>query len=101
MQHLAAVQLAEHLKDARDFPARCSFAPALAGSMKKRAEIAVPRILQCEAIQKLAVRPGRRERVEHANRARMVVEHLTEVRFAQPGFFVGTHLEAELCRHSR
>ena len=69
--------------------------------MEEGAEIAMPCILEREAVQKLSVRPDRREGIEHANGTRMIVEHLTEIGFAQPRVLVRAHLETEFRGHDR
>src|SRR5262245_2647158 len=78
MQHLSAVQPAEHLKDAGDFTARDELRPSLAVALQERAQIAMTCIFECKAVQDPARSLHDWKRVEHANRARMFVEHLTE-----------------------
>ena len=84
VQHLAAVQLAEHLQDARDLAPGRALGPALAGALQERAQVAVARVLEREAVEQPAVRAHEREGVEDADRARVPVEQLPEVRLAQP-----------------
>ena len=46
VERLAAVQLAEHLEDARDLAARRRLGPALRRARQERAQVAVPRVLE-------------------------------------------------------
>ena len=104
MQQLAAMQLAEHLEDAGDLAAGGGFRPAAAGALKKRAEVAVRRVLEGEAVQdamRARPRPHQRKRVEDANRARVAVEQLAEVGFAQPAVDALADLDADRLRDRR
>jgi len=58
-------------------------------------------VLDDEAVEHVAVGTNQRKLIEHANRARMSVEHLTEVRFAQPSVDVRAHLDAHLFWYDR
>src|SRR5439155_13054539 len=55
MQRLPAVQLAEDAEDAGDLAARGRLRPALAAAREKRAQVAVARVLEREAVQHPAV----------------------------------------------
>ena len=52
------------------------------------------RVLEREAVEDLSVAAHQRKRVEDANRPRMPVEQLPEVRLAQPAVDPGAHLDA-------
>ena len=73
----------------------------LRGARQERAQIAVPRVLEREAVEHAAVGAHQRKRVEHANRARMRVEQLAEVRLAQPAVDAAADLDADRLRHHR
>src|SRR5262249_30462903 len=60
MQHLSAVQLAEHLQDAGDLAPYGPLRPALARAMEIGPEVALPRVLERQAVQDAAV--GARQR---------------------------------------
>ena len=96
MQQLAAMQLAQYLQDARDLPAGRGFGPALAAAFQKRAQVAMLRVLEREAIQDRCARLCHRERVEDAYCPWVSVQHLAEVGFTQPAVDVWAHLETEL-----
>ena len=95
VEHLAAVQLAEHLEDARDLAPRRALGPALAGAVQERAEVAVARVLEGEAVEDAAVGAHEGKRVEDADRPRMAVEQLAEVRLAQPAVDALADLDAD------
>ena len=80
MEQLAAVQLAEHFQDAGDLAAHRRFAPPAAVALQERAQVAVRRVLECQAIQGRLAGRDEREGVEHADRPRVIVEQLSEVR---------------------
>ena len=101
MEHLAAVELAEHFEDARDLAPGRLLGPALARMMQVRAEVAVPRVLERQAVQNLPVRAEQRKRVVDADRPRMPVEQLPEVRFAQPPVDPRADLDAHGLRDAR
>src|SRR5262245_37320814 len=84
MERVAAVQLAEDLEDARNLATRDRFVPSLRAAREKGAEIAVACVLEGQAVQDGAVPTHQRKVIEHANRTRMAVEQLPEIRFAQP-----------------
>ena len=73
----------------------------LAERLQERAEIAMPRVLERQTVR-AACPPActQRERVEHADRARVVVEQLAEVRLAQPAVDARAHLDAQAPRDS-
>ena len=56
MQHLAAVEPAEHLQDARDLAPGDALGPARAAALQVRAQVAVARVLEREAVEQPAVR---------------------------------------------
>jgi hypothetical protein len=101
VQHLAAVQLAEHLQDARDLTPRGRLRPAPARAMEEGTEVALPRILQGKAVENAAVLSQQGKGVEHADRTRMIVQELAEVRLAQPPVDAGAHLDADDLRDDR
>jgi len=101
VQRLAAMQLAEHFEDAGDFAPRRRLGPSLAGPRQERAQIAVARVLEREAVQHAAIGPHQRKGIEHANRAGVVVEQLADVRFAEPAVDAAAHLDAERVRNHR
>src|SRR5439155_17036492 len=81
---LAAVQLSEHLEDARDLAARGGFRPPRAGAVQEGAEVAVSRVLEGQAVQHGPPRARQGERVEDADRARVTVQELPEVGLPEP-----------------
>ena len=101
VQHLAAVQLAEDLEDAGDLAPRGSLRPSAAVLAQVRAEVAVRRVLEREAIMDVAGVAREREGVEDANRPRMTVEELAEVGFAQPAVDARTDFDADRPGHVR
>ena len=58
--------------------------PAPCRALQKAIEIAVRRVLEREAVEHVAVGLHERKRVVDADRARMAIEQLAEVRLAQP-----------------
>ncbi len=82
MQHAPAVELAEHLEHSRNLAPRPGFRPRLAIAAQKRAEIAVPRVLERQAIEDLPVDADQWKTVVDADGPRMLVEQLPEVRLA-------------------
>ena len=96
MQQLAAVQLAEHLEDAGDLAPRRRLGPRLPARCRKRAEIAVARVLERQAVEHLAVGAHQREAIEDADRARVTVQQQAEVRLAQPAVDARADLDADL-----
>ena len=100
------MQLSEHLEDAGDLAPRRGFGPALAGAGQERAEVAVTRVLEREAVENLtsiadAFGTQQRKPVEHGNRPRMAVQELPEVRLAQPPVDVGAHFDADVLGDDR
>src|SRR5439155_1119385 len=97
MKCLAAVQLSEHLEETGDLAPCRRLRPAFAGPRQERAEVAIARVLEREAVQNLFVWAGvaqNGESVENANRAGMSVEQLPEVRLPQPPVDASAHLDA-------
>src|SRR5437764_696112 len=88
VERLPSMQLAEHLENAVNFPARCPFRPSLAGARQERAELPVSCVLEHETVEDrtavLRSRTGGHQGkfVEYANRPRMSVEQVAEVRLA-------------------
>ena len=99
MQQLPAVQLAEDLQDAGDLAAGGPLRPSSAGPREECAQIAVARVLERQDVEDGLRRPQQRKRVEDANRARVILEQLAEVRLAQPAADVRAHLETDHLRH--
>ena len=95
VERLAAVQLSKHLEDTRDFASRGGLRPPLGGAGQEGAQVAVARVLEREAVQHLSVGAHQRKRVEDANRPRMSVQQLPEVRLAQPPVDARAHLDAD------
>src|SRR5262249_44610602 len=95
VEHLPAVQLAEDLEDADDRAARGPLRPALARLLEVRAEVAVLRVLEDEAVEHAAVDADQRERVEDADRVRVAVEEASEVRLAHPAVDVLARLHRD------
>lgn len=95
VQHLPTVQLPEHVENPGNLASHGALGPALLGAMQVCAEVSMPRVLECEVIQDLPIRPHQRKRVEHADCARMTIEELPEVRLAQPSVNPWTHLDAD------
>src|SRR5262249_19162483 len=59
------------------------------------AEVAVPRVLEREAIEDAPVAPHQRKRIEQTDGAGMPVEQLSEIRFAQPAIEAMARLDAD------
>ena len=95
MQHLAAVELSEHLEDARDLAARGQLAPALARALQEGPEVPVARVLDGEAIEDAPVLAHEREGVVDADRPGVSVQELPEVGLAQPPVDVLAGLDAD------
>ena len=101
VQHLAAMKLAEHFEDAGDLASHRELRPSLAGPVKVRAEVAVPRVLEGQAVERPSIRAHQRERVEHLDRPGMTVQQLAEIGFAQPPISPGADLDADDLGHNR
>src|SRR5207247_3713091 len=101
MQHLAAVELAEDFEDARDLAPHERLGPACGVAFEKRAEIAVARVLERKAVEHAFAGAHQRKGVEHANRARVIVEELPEVRFTQPAVHPWARLDADRLGNGR
>ena len=95
MERLAAMELAEHLEDSCDLPTGEPFRPSLPGVREEAAQISVTRVLERQAVEHLAVGAHQRESIEHANRARVSVEELSEIRLAQPPIDPHAGLDAD------
>ena len=95
VEHLAAVELAEHFEDAGDLAARGPLGPALPGAVEVRAQVAVPRVLEGEAVEDAAVLARQRKRVEDADRALVAREELAEVGLLQPAVDVHARLDRD------
>src|SRR6185369_8570878 len=95
VEHLAAVQLAEDLEDAGDLSPRGGLPPPLGTAVEVRAQVAVARVLEGEAVEDAALRSHQRERVEDADRPGMPVQQLAEVRLAQPAVDALAGLDAD------
>ena len=78
------MQRAEHLQDAGDLAARGRFFPLAARALQIRAEIALSRILERQAVERRAVVAHDDEGVVDRDRARVAVEQLAEVGLADP-----------------
>src|SRR4029078_4856440 len=87
----------------RNLAARRDLRPATSGAIEERAEIAVRRVLERQAIQDAASfgRLRQREGVVHADRTRMCIEELTEVGFAEPAVDPLAGLDADGLGHRR
>ena len=95
VQRLPAMQLAEDLEDAGNLAARRRFTPAFAAAAEKRAEIAVARILEHQAVQDRTVLAHQRKGIEDGDRAGMAVEQLPDVRLTQPPVDAAADLDAD------
>ena len=84
-----------------DLAPRAGFRPSLAGAGQERAQVAVARVLERQAVEDAVHRAHQRKRVEDANRARMSVEQLAEVRLAQPAVDARADLDADDLRDDR
>ena len=98
VERLSAMQLAQHFEDAGDLAPRRGFGPALARAREERAQVAVAGVLEREAVEDPSVAAHQREGVEHADRARMSVQQLAEVGFAQPAVDAAADLDAHRLR---
>ncbi len=101
VQHLSAMQLPQHLQDAGDLGARALLGPALRGADQVVAKIAMPRVLESQAIEHPPLRRQQRERVEDADGARMPLEELPEIGLAQPAVTARADLDAQDRVHLR
>ena len=99
VQGLAAVELAQHFENPGDFPSRPGLGPSLAAPGQERAQVAKARVLEREAVEDLSVGANQGKGVVDANRPRMSVQQLSEVRFAQPAVDAGAHLDADDLRY--
>ena len=88
-------QLAQHLQKAGNLATRRLLPPALAGSMEIRAQVAMTCVLEGETVKRAVEGRQDREGVVHANRARMIVERLAEVRLPHPRIHVRADLQAQ------
>src|SRR2546423_13617964 len=95
MEHLAAVQFAKHLENAGNLPAGGRFWPAFACAAEVRAQVAVTRILEHQAVQDAPAVTDQRKVVEYANGSGMTVEELAEIRFADPAVDSCADLDAD------
>ncbi len=83
MEQLPAMQLAENLEDARDLTSHGGFRQATFRSLQERAQVSVRRVFERQRVEErggLLVHAEQRELVEDADRPRMTVEELTEIR---------------------
>jgi hypothetical protein len=99
VEGLPAMQLAQHLENAGNFAPRRRFTPSRAAAPEERAEIAVARILEHQAIQNPSVLAHQRKRVVHGDGARMTVEQLPDVRLTQPAVDAARGLDAYRAGH--
>jgi hypothetical protein len=74
---------------------RARFRPLLAGALQEPPEVALARILEREAVQNGAIGARQRKGVENADRPRMPVQQLSEVRLAQPSVDAFADLDAD------
>ena len=84
MQQLAAVQLAEHFEDARDFAPRRAFGPAASTAPEVCAQVAMARVFEGETIEET---PPPRWSRGNASKTRMLAGArgaTAEVRLTQP-----------------
>src|SRR5207249_10567675 len=84
MEELAAVELPEDFQDPCDLAPRRALGPRSARALEERAEVAVPRVLEGEVVERALVRLRHHEPVEDADRPRVSLEKLAEVGFAYP-----------------
>jgi hypothetical protein len=84
MEQLTAVELPQHVEDAGNFSANGGFRPSRTVALKKSAEVAMFRVFEHEAVEKLPVVENEQKRVENTNRPRMAVKQLSEIRLTQP-----------------
>src|SRR4029453_13816158 len=103
MEQLSAMQLAEHFEHAGNLAARVRLAPALVVAMEVRAQIAVWRVLEHEAVEHTvpAAIAHQRKHVVDLNRARMLAQLWAEVGLTQPAVDVRTGLDAHRLGHRR
>ncbi len=98
MEQLTTMQLAEDVEDSRDLAPGGLLRPAAGMASQVRAQIAETRVLEGEAIAHPALRQHRK-RVENADRPRMLVEQLPEVRLAKPAVNPRADLDAKDLGH--
>src|SRR5262249_42595629 len=94
MEQLPPMQPAENFEDAGDLAPDERFGPARGIPAQKNAQIAEARVLEGETVQQLALR-GERKDVVDANRARVAVEQLAEIRFPHPAVNSPADLDAD------
>ncbi len=75
VEQLPAVQLAEHLEQAGDFPAHDGLGPAAIGAVQERAQVPMARVLERQAVEDPCVGSRQRKLVEGLDRARVAVQH--------------------------
>jgi hypothetical protein len=99
MQQLTAVQFAEDVENACDFTPHCTFRPPLFLPVQVRTEVAMRRVLEHEIVNDSTIRAHVRKHVKHTDRARVIVEQLAEIRFAQPAVDSRAHFQADGLRN--
>src|SRR5689334_8219323 len=94
MQQLTAMQPPQHVENAGDFTSRRSLRPSTLTTPQERTQVAVPRVLEREAVDHRAVVDCQRKRIEHADRTLVTIEELAEVGFAEPAVDPAAGLDA-------
>ena len=84
VHRLPAVKPVEHLEDSRDFAPGDSLRKRRLPALQVGAQITMARVLEDEAVEKPAFTLRQRKGLEDGQGARMPVQHLPEVRLAQP-----------------
>ena len=100
MEELPAVQLAQHLQDARDLAAGHGLRPPRARAAQEGPQVTLARVLQDQAVEDAAVL-DEREGVEDADGARVAVQQLAELGLAHPAVHALADLDADGRRHTR
>jgi hypothetical protein len=101
VEQLPAVQLSQHLEDARDLPPRHRLRPSLARAPQEGAQVALACVLQGQAVEDAAFRRQERERVEDPDGPGVAVQELAEVGLAHPTVDPLADLDADRGRNAR
>src|SRR5262245_51813407 len=93
------MELSKDLQDSGNFAPDDRFLPPAGGAVQKRAQVAMPGVLDRQAVERPAVGSDDRKGVENPDGARVLVQQLAEVRFAQPAVDPPAGLDAHAFRN--
>ena len=95
MQHLASVQLGQHVEYSGDLSSDFAFRPSFLRLGEVDSEVAVNCVLESQAIKQLAIARDNWESVVYRDRPLMAVEQLAEVGLPEPAVDPGAGLDAD------